>query len=227
MSGAATDLSMDAHASRVARLNGLYAVTPDEPDPARLLALAAAALDGGARVLQLRDKTADAARRRELARGLVALARPRGALVIVNDDAALARDADADGVHVGVDDLGVEAARAIVGPARLVGASCYDDLARARAAVAAGADHVAFGSFFASSTKPHARRAPLALIGRARALGVPVVAIGGIDERNVGELVEAGVDAVAVIGAVFGAGDTDAVRMAARRIASHFEATAR
>ena len=104
----------------------------------------------------------------------------RGGLLIVNDDAALAAEVGADGVHVGEDDASIIAARELVGPDRLVGVSCYDDLERARAAVAAGADYVAFGSFFPSTVKPDARRAELELLGAARALDVPVVAIGGI-----------------------------------------------
>jgi thiamine-phosphate pyrophosphorylase len=114
------------------------------------------------------------------------------------------------------------AARAIVGPARVVGASCYDALPRAVDAVAEGADYVAFGSFFASGTKPGARRAGLDLVPRARALGVPIVAIGGIDADNARELVDAGVDAVAVIGAVFAHDDPRDVTAAARRIAAVF-----
>ncbi|CAG0965566.1 thiamine-phosphate pyrophosphorylase [Burkholderiales bacterium] len=217
---AATD--DDARARRLARLAGLYAVTPDLEDTAALLAGCAAALDGGAAAIQYRNKSAPAGLREAQARAIAALARARGALFIVNDDAALAARVDADGVHVGVEDGGVAAARALVGPARLVGASCYDALPRAAEAVAAGADYVAFGSFFPSGTKPHARRASLDLVPRARALGVPVVAIGGIDASNVRQLVDAGVDAVAVIAAVFGAGDGAAIASAARRIASAF-----
>ncbi len=118
----------------------------------------------------------------------------RGGLFIVNDDAALAVDAGADGVHVGADDGDIAAARDIVGPDRIVGVSCYDDLALAQAAVAAGADYVAFGSFFPSTVKPLARRAEISLLGRARALGVPVVAIGGITAINARELIRAGAE---------------------------------
>lgn len=214
----------DARAARVARLSGLYAVTPDMDDTAALVAKCAAAIDGGARAIQYRHKTASAALREAQARAIVALCRERGALSIVNDDAALAARVDADGVHVGEEDGGVAAARAVVGPSRIVGASCYNALPRAVDAVAEGADYVAFGSFFESGTKPNARRAELDLVPRARALGVPVVAIGGIDAGNVRALVDAGVDAVAVIGAVFAHDDPRDVTATSRRISAAFAA---
>ena len=212
----------ELRAARLARLRGLYAVTPDSGDTAALVAKCAAALDGGATALQYRHKDADASLAEAQARAIVALCRLRGALAIVNDDAALAARVDADGVHVGELDGGVASARARVGPSRLVGASCYDSLALARQAVDDGADYIAFGSFFPSGTKPHARRASLDLVPRARALGVPVVAIGGIDAGNARALAEAGVDAVAVIAAVFAHDRPDEVAAAARRIASSF-----
>jgi len=114
----------------------------------------------------------------------------------------------------------VERALELLGPDRLIGVSCYDDYARAEAAVAAGADYVAFGSFFPSTVKPGARRPDLALLQRARGLGVPVVAIGGITAGNAGGLARAGADAVAVITAVFGALEPDTVERAARAIAA-------
>ena len=129
----------DDRAARAARLTGLYAVTPDVDDTAALVAKCAAAIDGGARAIQYRHKTASDALREAQARAIVALCRERGALSIVNDDAALAERVGADGVHVGEEDGSVASARAIVGPARIVGASCYDALPRAVDAVAEGA----------------------------------------------------------------------------------------
>lgn len=214
--------AIEARLARLAKLRGLYAVTPDALDTGALLAKCAAALDGGASAIQVRNKTAAPAIRHEQARAIVALCRARGALSIVNDDPALAREVGADGVHVGEHDGAIADARSAIGRDRLVGASCYDDVARAEAAVAAGADHVAFGSFFASGTKPGARRASLDLVPRARALGVPVVAIGGIDERNAGRLAEAGVDAIAVIAALFAHDDPREVAAAARRLVLAF-----
>jgi thiamine-phosphate pyrophosphorylase len=195
------------------RIRGLYAVTPEQLDVGAVCARTAAALLGGARLVQYRAK--GAARR-----ALLALTRAAGVPLIVNDDLELALELGADGVHLGRDDPELAAARERLASWQILGASCYDEMSRARAAVAAGADYVAFGSFFDSSVKPDAVRAPLELIGSARReLGVPVVAIGGIDTGNVDVLLRAGVDAVAVITAVFGAAD---VQSAAHDFAQKF-----
>jgi len=214
MPTAGTDAAFFGRPARARRLAGLYAVTPDLADTALLVARVEAALEGGAGAIQYRNKTADAALKRAQAAALVRVRAMRGALFIVNDDVALAAAVGADGVHLGEDDGGIAAARAILGPDRIIGVSCYDDFARAEAAAAAGADYVAFGSFYASSVKPGARRADFALLGRAASLGVPVVAIGGITAANARELKQAGADAVAVISAVFGAPDVEAAARA-------------
>jgi thiamine-phosphate pyrophosphorylase len=178
-----------------------------------------AALRGGAAVVQYRNKTADAALRLEQAHALARLPAMREALLIVNDDATVAAAVGADGVHLGEDDAEIDAARAIVGPDRLIGVSCYDDVTRARAAVTAGADYVAFGSFFASTTKPAARRADRSLLVLAKTLGVPVVAIGGITAANARALFDAGADAVAVIADVFAHDGDERITRAAAAIA--------
>jgi thiamine-phosphate pyrophosphorylase len=146
----------------------------------------------------------------------------RGALYIVNDDPVLAAAVGADGVHVGADDASIVAARELVGPDRLIGVSCYDDFTRAEYAVRAGADYVAFGSFYPSASKPDARRAHVGLLHRAQSLGVPVVAIGGIDAGNARALVDAGAHAVAVIRDVFAHDDAAAVTLAAAALAACF-----
>jgi len=209
--------------ARALRVAGLYAVTPDVDDTALLLAKVAAALDGGAAVVQYRNKAlAPEASRRQAA----ALARMHavrgGGLFIVNDDPQLAVDVDADGVHLGEDDAGIASARACVGSDRLIGVSCYGDFDRACDAVRQGADYVAFGSFFASPVKPHARRADIALLRRARSLGVPLVAIGGITAGNASGLIDAGADAVAVISDVFAHDDLPSVTRASSAIAALF-----
>ncbi len=187
---------------------GLYALTPDEPDTAALVAAVRAAVAGGAAAVQYRSKRADAALRRAQAAALAALCREARVPLIVNDDLELALEVDAAGVHLGRDDGDLAAARRRLLPGKLLGASCYDRLDRAARAVAAGADYVAFGSVFASPTKPAAVRAPLALFGTAkRRLDVPLVAIGGITLANAREVVEAGADAIAVITALFEADD--------------------
>lgn len=180
---------------------GLYAITPERAG----LEGVRRALEGGIALLQYRGKppSVDDASR------IVALAREYGVPVIVNDDVALALSAGAQGVHVGREDAPVAEARKAMG-GKLVGVSCYDDIALARAAVAAGADYVAFGSVFASPTKPRAVRAPLSLFAEARPLGVPLVAIGGITLENAPQLVEAGADLLAVISDLFDAPDITA-----------------
>ena len=196
---------------------GLYVIT-DGPRP-NLLEVVAQALAGGARLLQYRDKTTDPLRRLDEARALRALCAARQVPMIVNDDVALALAAGAAGVHLGEDDGDVAAARAALGEDAIIGVSCYDSIERARALAAAGADYLAFGAFFPSPTKPHARRASFDLLRQSAALGVPRVAIGGITPDNAGSLIDAGADYLAVISAVFG--DPD-VQGAAQRFAQLF-----
>ena len=203
-------------------LRGLYAIT-DAVRCARhggVVAAVALALEGGARVVQYRDKSQDGARRIAEASALVVLCHSHGALLIVNDDVALAAESGADGVHLGRDDDALGEARARLGARALIGVSCYDSLDRARAATAAGADYLAFGAMHASSTKPTATLAPLALLGQARReLGVPVCSIGGIGPQHARELVAAGADLIAVVSGVFGATDP---RASAKRYAEAF-----
>ena len=202
-------------------IEGLYAVTPDLADTELLVAKVEMVLSAGARLLQYRNKTADSSVRRAQAAALRDVCRRHGATLIINDDVALACAIDADGVHVGADDAAVSVARTQLGRGKIVGASCYDNLQRAHTAAEHGADYVAFGSFFASSIKPGAVRAPLALLPAARAFGLPVVAIGGITLDNAGELIACGADAVAVISALFAAPDAGA---ATRRFCQLFQA---
>jgi thiamine-phosphate pyrophosphorylase len=212
--------------ARTAGIAGLYAVTPDIADTGLLVRKVDAAIRGGATVVQYRNKRVDAALRLAQASALARLPAMRDAWLIVNDDAAVAAAVGADGVHLGEGDAEIDAARAIVGRDRVIGISCYDDVTRARVAVAAGADYVAFGSFFASTTKPAARRADRALLASARALGVPVVAIGGITAANARALFEAGADAVAVIADVFGHDSDEAIVRAAAAIVAENPAPA-
>lgn len=185
-------------------LRGLYAITPDDNLPPRLSALVASALAGGVKLIQYRNKIAPPPLRRAQAAELKRICRAAEARLIVNDDLRLAVEIDADGVHLGRDDGDIAAARATLGSGRILGVSCYDDFSRAEAAVAAGADYVAFGSVFASLTKPGAVRAPLELITRAkRELGCPVAAIGGIDLDNAGKVIAAGADMLAVVSDLF------------------------
>ncbi|MDR2209186.1 MAG: thiamine phosphate synthase [Azoarcus sp.] len=200
--------------------NGLYAITPDESDTARLLEMSADVLAGCPVLLQYRNKSARPALRREQAIELLALCRAAGTPLIINDDLELAVEIAADGVHLGRGDGDAALARRALnalGPGRIVGVSCYGEWERAVAGAAAGADYVAFGAMFASYTKPEAPIAPLGLLARARnELKPAVVAIGGINLGNAGMIFEAGADLVAVVSDVFGAADPGA-RAAAYR----------
>jgi len=195
-------------------IKGLYAITPDETDTEELLRKVSLVLQGGARILQYRNKAANAPLRLRQAKALRELTKEFSVLLIINDDAKLAQQIDADGVHLGGEDGSVAAARAVLGSGKLIGVSCYNRLGLAHEAVRQGADYVAFGSFFASAVKPAAVAASPDLLRQARReIGVPLVAIGGITVQNGVQLLEAGADALAVISAVFGATDIqDAAR---------------
>jgi thiamine-phosphate pyrophosphorylase len=205
-------------------LRGLYAITdPCAGSGEVLLSNVRLALDGGVRILQYRDKGSDHALRQQEASALLRLCREFDALFLVNDDVTLAAEVEADGVHLGRDDAALAEARRVLGEEAVIGISCYNRLALAEQAQAAGADYVAFGRFFPSRTKPDAVQAEPALLAEAKTrLSVPVVAIGGITPENGRSLIEHGADALAVIQGVFAQTD---IRDAARRYASLFEKT--
>ncbi|WP_440223614.1 thiamine phosphate synthase [Dokdonella sp. MW10] len=196
---------------------GLYAITDGPRDD--LLDVCARVLEGGARLVQYRDKTRDDARRLAEATRLRELCDRHGVPLIVNDDVELALRCGAAGVHLGEDDGDLASARARLGASAILGVSCYDDIDRARRLAAEGADYLAFGAFFASTTKPLARRATPALLREARAFGKPLVAIGGITPGNAAPLIDAGADFLAIVSAVFAYPDT---RAAAHAFASLF-----
>lgn len=202
------------------RLTGLYAITPESPGADwRLLEQVAQAIQGGARVVQYRDKGPDPERRRAQATALLALCRSAKVPLVINDDLELAATIGADGVHLGRDDADPGRARERLGPDALIGVSCYDGLDLGRTAERAGASYVAFGSFFSSPTKPDAARPGPALLGVARrTLSLPLVAIGGITPQNAGALIAAGADMVAVISGVFSAPDITAAAQAYSRL---------
>jgi thiamine-phosphate pyrophosphorylase len=201
-------------------IKGLYAITPDTADLDGLLVRVAACLNGGARVVQYRNKIANVSHL-VMATAVAALCRQYGVPLIVNDDVELALKAAADGVHLGRDDGDIASARQKLGSDCMIGISCYGDLQLALAAQQAGADYVAFGSIFVSSTKPHAPHAPLTLLTQAAAqLQIPIVAIGGITLQNAPQAIAAGADSVAIISAVFDAPD---VRQAAQDFSNLFQ----
>jgi thiamine-phosphate pyrophosphorylase len=178
-------------------LRGLYAVTPETGE---LTHRVRQALEGGIALLQYRSKAPDLAQLKELLR----MTRAFGVPLIVNDHIELALEADADGVHLGRDDGDLAAARKKLA-GKILGASCYNEPARAEAAVRAGADYIAFGSVFRSPTKPNAVHAPLTLFGRD--YRVPMAAIGGITLDNATAVIAAGADLLAVVTDLFDAPD--------------------
>lgn len=199
-------------------LRGLYAVTPEALSGAALYRAAEAACGNGAVVLQYRNKSTDAARRRADADALRAITTVCGALFIINDDIELAKACGADGVHVGRDDGGPALARKALGRDALIGVSCYDDPALARAAARDGADYVAFGSMYASSTKPAAPPASIGRFAEVADLGLPRCAIGGVTLAHAPELIAAGADLLAVVSDLFDAPDIAARARAYARL---------
>jgi thiamine-phosphate pyrophosphorylase len=193
------------------KLRGLYAITPECRDRDRLLASVEAALRGGCRFVQYRDKTSAAPERVARAHALRRLTLDFNARLLINDDMALTFLVQADGIHLGRNDGNLAAARAILGPDRLLGASCYADFALARKAASAGADYVAFGAVFPSLTKPNAVSAAVDLFSRARTtLTAARCAIGGITLDKAPGLIAAGADLLAVISDLFNAPDITA-----------------
>lgn len=193
----------DSATAKPALPPGLYAITPDWNEwaagDADLLARSEAILAGGCRWLQYRDKTATPTQQNQRATALKTLCQRYQARLIINDDVALAQQTGADGVHLGADDGSLAVARATLGPAAIIGATCYQSLARAETAIAAGASYIAFGAIYPSLTKPAALRADFALFQQAKVLGAPACAIGGITLDNAAPVVAAGAHWLAVI----------------------------
>ncbi|RFC32374.1 MAG: thiamine-phosphate pyrophosphorylase [Candidatus Nitrotoga sp. SPKER] len=204
-------------------IKGVYAITPDYADTINLLHHVRLAVAGEVQILQYRNKSANATQRLKQAHALRKLTREFAIPFIVNDDAQLAAQVDADGVHLGIADGSVDAARAILGRHKIIGISCYNRLSLAQDAIHAGADYVAFGAFFPSTTKPNAAVADIELLQQARAtLPVPLVAIGGITLNNAAALVHAGADALAVISALFAAKD---ITLTAKKLSALFNSS--
>ena len=201
-------------------MKGLYAITDPKLTPYHMMeALVEAAIDGGARLIQLRDKELSDRELAPMARRLLSLCQQRGVLFVVNDRVELAAAIGAHGVHIGKGDADYQTARRLMG-ARIIGVSCYNRLDLAEHFQALGADYVAFGSVFPSPTKPDAARAELSLISEAsRRLAIPVCAIGGITVDNAAEVAAAGADMAAVISGLWDAGDPESVRLRASQFA--------
>ena len=200
---------------------GLYAITPDLADTELLCQMVEASILGGARVVQYRNKVADQKLRIKQSLALLEVCRKHGIPLIINDYVELCLTIDADGVHIGGDDGNIAAIKNMIGEDKILGVSCYGEFSRAEAAEKAGADYVAFGACFPSSTKPNAPRAELDLFTQAKKLNLPSVAIGGITLENAASVAEAGADAIAVIGELFKQ-EHDKIRATAQQFSSIF-----
>lgn len=207
-------------------LRGLYAITDSQLlSDGRLLPYVEAALKGGARLLQYRDKSQDEARRLREAQALAELCRRYDAELIINDDAALAARLGV-GVHLGQEDGSLSSARARLDRRALVGATCHAQLELADQAAAEGASYLAFGRFYNSQTKPGAPAASLELLQQARQrYRLPLVAIGGVTLDNAPDLIGAGAHLVAVVHALFAADSAAEVEQRARAFAALFAQT--
>ena len=184
--------------------HGLYAITDCENNSViDLLKKTEEILSAGAVILQYRNKTTNQEEKKKLAEELNLLCKNFNVAFIINDDILLAKEIKADGIHLGGQDTTVNSARDILGNV-IVGISCYNNLDRAIKAQEAGADYIAFGSFYLSQTKPDAKRANIDLITQAKSeLKLPIVAIGGITPEHGKALINAGADFLAVINGLY------------------------
>lgn len=196
------------------RIQGLYAITDSQLLAGRLLPAVEAALQGGAQIIQYRDKAVGIEteqtrqRRHDEAAALLALCRRYHVPLLINDDVDLAVAMGADGVHLGQSDGSLIAARLRLGDDAIIGVTCHDQISLAEMAARDGASYVAFGAMFASGTKPLAQLCPLAVLTRARAqLALPLVAIGGITPDNAASVIHAGAQGLAVIASLWQAPD--------------------
>ena len=185
-------------------MKGLYLVTPDWDDTAKLVATTELALRGGTSLVQYRHKNASAELRQEQAAQLLALCRRYQRPLIINDYVELCQALNADGVHVGGTDASVAQARAVLGPSKIVGASCYGSMELARTAYQSGASYVAFGGFYPSRVKKYPITTSAEIIAQSQAeIALPIVVIGGMTPDNATPLVAAGADMVAAISSVY------------------------
>jgi thiamine-phosphate pyrophosphorylase len=191
--------------ARLKNTGGIYLITPDMADTARLCTQVESLLRQPVALLQYRNKAADEPLRREQAKALQALARQAEVPFIINDDWRLAMDIGADGVHLGAEDALPGLVRAQTGERMIIGVSCYNELARAQRMSLEDVDYLAFGAAFPSQTKPGAPQAGLEILRAAKAFGKPLVAIGGISPDNSAEVWAAGADYLAVITGIFSA----------------------
>lgn len=205
-------------------LRGIYAITDANllPDDTRLQEAAESAMRGGLKLLQYRDKTADASKALRQARLLVDLCLSYNCQLIINDDPELAKASEAAGVHLGQGDSNLRHARELLGKQAIIGNTCHNSLELARTAAKSGANYLAFGRFFSSTTKPNAPAASLEILKQAASLGLPTVAIGGITAEQVPVLANAGANMIASVAGIFAQGCPET---AVRSLRKAFEPT--
>lgn len=182
------------------KVSGLYAITDHAMLGDELLNAVAAAIEGGARTIQYRDKSQDHSRRLREASALRQLCHSHQVPLLINDDVELAIAVSADGVHLGQQDGDVISARARLGANAIIGVTCHNRLDLAEQAVAQGASYLAFGAIYPSPSKPQAALCSLNIIEQAKyRFDLPLVAIGGISIDNIAAVIAAGANACAVI----------------------------
>jgi thiamine-phosphate pyrophosphorylase len=185
-------------------IKGLYAITPDMADLNTLIHKTQLVIESGAFMVQYRSKIHDRDVKMQQCAAILRLCREYGVPCIINDDVEMCRILEADGVHLGVNDDNIAEVRHILGEDAIIGSSCYEQLSRAKQAQKEGASYVAFGAMFPTPTKPRAPRATLALLKEAKSeIHIPIVAIGGITVNNAHDVIETGIDAIAVITSLY------------------------
>jgi thiamine-phosphate pyrophosphorylase len=201
-------------------IKGLYAITPDMADSNSLLLKTQLAIEGGAFMVQYRSKIQDRDVKIQQCAAILRLCREYKIPCIVNDDVDMCRVLEADGVHLGKKDDNIAEVRSILGEDAIIGSSCYDQLNRAKLAQKEGASYVAFGAMFETSTKPNAPRATLELLREAKSqIQIPIVAIGGITMNNAHDVIETGIDAIAVINSLY---ESNSIKETAETLSSMF-----
>ena len=203
------------------QLKGLYAITDeyliDEHDFTQSIEYA---LQGGSKIIQYRDKSNHPHKKLQQANALRSLCDQYHALLIINDDIALSRAVNADGVHLGKDDTTIATARQQLGDNAIIGISCYNDINMAIEAEKNHADYVAFGAMFSSPTKPEASNTSPEIISQARkVINIPICAIGGITRKNIVQVTQNGADMAAVISDLFSGDD---IKNVAHKLSQYF-----
>ncbi len=192
------------------KLQGLYVIADAECiGKKNIITKAQEVLSTGVKIIQYRDKINPPIDKAAIAKQLHKLTNTHQSLLVINDDVDLAKSINADGVHLGKDDISIEMARNILGKDKIIGASCYADINNVQPAVQASANYIAFGSFFHSAIKPQAPKADTSLIKQAKSeFTIPICAIGGITPKNAATVLNAGADMIAVISGIFNASST-------------------